>query len=465
MMGRQAAGRSILRQEGVSMNKAAVVLVGKSCLMAATVVVAQPVVYPAEEFAARRAALCDSVGEGYVLMFGASNRQPGVRFRQDNDFYYLTGVEDLNAALVINVQRDCRATLFLPSQGKGEIKMDGANLLEDPERAAAAGFARVLELARLHEALASIQARQTTPLWLRLQEPDFVDQDRHETGGYLAREFATGFGRPSDNANRASLVGERFPSVTVRDITPHLDALRVIKTACEIEVLRRNGRIGAQAIQRSIEATEPGKYEYELAAEAAYVVRKQGCEGDGYAPIVASGPNLKAWHYERNDRKLEDGDLIVMDYGGSLGYLTIDITRTWPASGTFSGRELEVYRCVLEAQKAVIAAIRPGVTREDTRAICTEIFDKHGFGDHKPFGCGGHFVGMSVHDVGDETEPFAAGMVLAIEPIIAIDDEQIHVRIEDTVLVTDDGAEVLSSGLPKEVDEVLALVGRAVGAD
>ena len=113
----------------------------------------------------------------------------------------------------------------------------------------------------------------------------------------------------------------------------------------------------------------------------------------------------------------------------------------------------------------MIAAIRPGVTREETRAICSEIFAKHGFGDHRPFGCGGHFVGMSVHDVGDEKEPFEAGMVLAIEPIIAIDDEKIHVRIEDTVLVTDDGAEVLSADLPKEIEEVLALVGRSVAAD
>jgi Xaa-Pro aminopeptidase len=355
------------------MNKPAAGLLGVSCLIAATSVVAQPVVYPAEEFAERRAALCDAVGEGYVLMFGASARQPGLRTRQDNDFFYLTGVEDLNAALVIDVQRDCRAVLFLPSQGKGEIKMGGSNLLNDPERSETAGFARVVELARLHEMLVYVQARQATPLWLRLEERDFVDQDRHETGGVLARAFATGFGLPSENAHRASLLAERFPSVTTRDVTPHLDALRVIKTAREIEVLRRNGRIGALAIQRSIEATAPGRYEYELAAEAAYVVRKHGCEGDGYPPIVASGPNLKAWHYERNDRQLEDGDLIVMDYGGSLGYLTIDITRTWPASGTFSDRQLEVYRCVLEAQKAVIAAIRPGVTREETRANCTAV--------------------------------------------------------------------------------------------
>ncbi len=447
------------------MNTSVTVLIVVLCLSVATAVAAQPVTYPAEEFAARRGALCDSVGEGYVLMFGESNRQPGLRFRQDNDFYYLTGVEDLNAALMIDVQRDCRAILFLPSQGKGEIKMGGANLLEDSERAQAAGFARVVELARLHELLSFIQARQAPPLWLRLQEPDFVDQDRHETGGYLAREFATGFGQPSVNAHRASLLAERLPSVTVKDVTPHLDARRVIKTAREIEVLRRNGRIGAQAIRRSIEATVPGRYEYELAAEASYVVRKNGCEGDGYAPTVAYGPNLAVWHYERNDRQLEDGDLIVMDYGGSLGYLTIDISRTWPASGTFSDRELEVYRCVLEAQEAVIEAIRPGVTREETRAICTEIYAKHGFGEHQPYGCGGHFVGMSVHDVGDEKEPFAPGMVLAIEPIIAIDDERIHVRIEDTVLVTDQGAEVLSSDLPKEIDEVLALVGRSVAAD
>jgi Xaa-Pro aminopeptidase len=142
-----------------------------------------------------------------------------------------------------------------------------------------------------------------------------------------------------------------------------------------------------------------------------------------------------------------------------MGYLTMDITRTWPVSGEFTELQERAYRCVLEAEKAIIAAMRPGVTRQETRAIAAEIFEKWGFPNQFPGGAG-HFVGMSVHDVGDYDLPLQAGMVIAIEPIIDIPEEDLHVRIEDTVLVTEDGVEILSAHVPKEVDEVLALVGR-----
>jgi Xaa-Pro aminopeptidase len=144
-----------------------------------------------------------------------------------------------------------------------------------------------------------------------------------------------------------------------------------------------------------------------------------------------------------------------------MGYLTMDITRTWPASGEFTELQERAYLCALEAEKAVIAAMVPGVTRQETRAISEEIFERWGFTNQYPGGAG-HFVGMSVHDVGDYDAPLQAGMVIAVEPIIDIPEEDIHVRIEDTVLVTEDGPVVLSAHVPKELDEVLKLVGRDV---
>jgi Xaa-Pro aminopeptidase len=153
-----------------------------------------------------------------------------------------------------------------------------------------------------------------------------------------------------------------------------------------------------------------------------------------------------------------------MDYGASMGYLTMDITRTWPVSGEFTELQERAYRCVLEAEKAIIAAIRPGVTRQETRAIAEEIFEKWGFPDQFPGGAG-HFVGMSVHDVGGYDLPLQAGMVIAVEPIIDIPEEDLHIRIEDTVLVTEDGAEILSAHVPKEFDEVRALVGNRTKKD
>ena len=429
-------------------------------LLAALPAAGQRVTYPPEEFTARREALCGALGHGTVLLFGNSMPTPGVRARQDNDFFYYTGVEDLNAALMLQVE-GCAATLFLPQQGEPEVRADGANLLTQGIDAATLGFAAIRPLTLLEVRLAVLRYDGQVRLWVRLQEPDTVDNGRFDIGVYLALRFTTGFGgQPSDNAWRVSTLRARFPDFELVDVTPHIDRQRTIKTPREIEVLRRNGRISAEGIRRAIAATRPGFLEYSLEAAAQAWYDWSGADGVAFPAIVASGPNLLTWHYAANSRQLEADDLVVMDFGADMGHLTIDVTRTWPVDGEFSELELRAYRCVLEAQQAIIAAMRPGATRKDTVEVERAILDKWGFGDQHAGGAG-HFVGMSVHDVGDEAAPFAPGMVIAVEPMIAIDDEDLHVRIEDTVLITADGAEVLTVGLPREVDELLALVGSA----
>ena len=238
----------------------------------------------------------------------------------------------------------------------------------------------------------------------------------------------------------------------------------MIKTPGEIETLKRNGWVSAEAHIRAIGVTRVGGWEYEIEAAATHTMLQHGAEGAGYPAIVGSGPNSNVWHYQANDRQLQEGDIIVMDYGADMGYLTMDITRTWPASGEFTELQERAYRCTLEAEKAIIAAMKPGITRQETRAIAEEIFERWGFTDQFPGGAG-HFVGMSVHDVGDYSAPLQAGMVIAVEPIIDIPEENLHIRIEDTVLITEDGPVILSAHVPKELDEVLALVGRDVRRD
>ena len=230
-----------------------------------------------------------------------------------------------------------------------------------------------------------------------------------------------------------------------------------LKSPREIEVLKLNGRLSAEAINRAIAITRPGRFEYELEAEATYHLFRHGVQGNGYPAIVGTGPNVNVWHYQDNGRQMKPGDLVVMDYGGSLDYQVIDITRTWPVSGRFDDLQLRAYRCALETQKAIIAAMRPGATRAQTRDISRAVYARYGFADQRPASAG-HFVGMSVHDVGDYAEPFRPGMVIAVEPIIEIPEHQLHVRIEDTVLVTDGDPFVLSGASPKEVDEVIALM-------
>jgi Xaa-Pro aminopeptidase len=434
-----------------------------SCAVLAAPAAAQRFTYPPEEFVARRAAVCRETGPSLVLMFGRSMPMTAARFRQDNDFYYLTGSEDVSPALVIDGAK-CEAFLFVPAQNESQVRVDGANALKDPEAAKAWGFAAVHPLDDLGEFLARRRTGGPQKLWVRLSERDEVDFSRNDKALYTARRSVSIWGaQATEDAYRVGLLRERMPYYQLADVSPVLDRLRLIKSSREIEALRRNGRLSAEAIRRAIEATRPGRYEYELEAEASYVHTRSGAEGPGYAAIVGSGSTVNTWHSTRNARQLQAGDVVVMDYGASLGYQTMDVTRTWPVSGRFDELQLRAYRAVLEAQKAVIAATRPGATRSETTEICKRVFEKHGFGDQRAFGAG-HYVGMAVHDVGDYQRdgkelPFAPGMVIAIEPIIEVKDKQLHVRIEDTVLVTEGEPEVLSAGVPKELEEVLALVG------
>ena len=376
-----------------------------------------------------------------------------------DDFYYLTGNESLNAVFVMDTGSGA-AHLFMPKLSPGEIRYEGPNWLEEADAAKKYGFASIQPLTALHEFLARRRGvANADTVWTRLSERDSVNHGRTDEAINNARRLTNPFAQhPTEDALRVAALREKFPYYTVQDVVPHLDRLRVIKTPREIEILRYNGRISAEAIQRAIQATAPGKFEYELEAEATHWLLKHGIQGAAYPAIVGSGPMGNRWHYEDNGRRLNPGELIVMDYGGSLDYLTIDITRTWPVSGQFTDAQLKAYQTTLEAQKAIIAAIRPGVTRDVVRTLAEDIMRKNGFDPRYAYV--GHYVGMSVHDVGDWNAPFAAGMVMAIEPIIDIPDQQLHIRVEDTILVTPNGAEILSTGLPKEVDPLLALMKR-----
>ncbi|MGD2122727.1 MAG: Xaa-Pro peptidase family protein [Gemmatimonadota bacterium] len=426
---------------------------------------AQKIEYLPEEFSARRRALCESLGhEGHVLMFGKTVVPAGIRFRQDNDFYYLTGNENLNAILFMDAS-SCTATLFLPAQTEREASRDGWNMLYQEGAAEEHGLGAVHPLSHLQEFLARNRTSGQQNLYVRLSESTEVDQSRTDMAIFTARRMANPFGAfPSEDAWRAKTLKERFPYYDLRDIAPHIDALRMIKTDREIEALKRNGWVSAEAHIRAIGVTRVGGWEYEIEAEATRTMLHYGAEGAGYNAIVGSGPNSNVWHYQDSDRQLQDGDIIVMDYGADMGYLTMDITRTWPASGAFTELQERAYRCVLEAEKAIIAAMVPGVTRQETMAIAEEIFERWGFPNQYPGGAG-HFVGMSVHDVGDYDLPLQAGMVIAVEPIIDIPEEDLHIRVEDTVLVTEAGPVILSAHVPKEVDEVLALVGNGAGTN
>jgi Xaa-Pro aminopeptidase len=197
---------------------------------------------------------------------------------------------------------------------------------------------------------------------------------------------------------------------------------------------------------------------------------EHGCDRSAYSPIVGSGPNSVVLHYMTNHRRIDSGEVVLMDVGAECSDYATDVTRTVPANGKFTARQREIYDIVLGAQKAAIAAVKPGAHMHGDGAslqqIAYEYINTHGKDSHgaplgKYFTHGlSHFVGLDVHDPGDTNQPLKAGMVITIEPGIYLPEENIGVRIEDTILVTENGAKVLSAGLPREAAEIEKLVGK-----
>lgn len=421
---------------------------------------AQRTGYSKEEFIRRRNVLMDQVKDGMIILFGESRIQPGAHFRQDNDFYYFTGIEDINVILIM-APKTRKSFLFVPRQTAREDMMEGPNLFKDEKAKEKTGLTDIFPLSYFDEFIARSARRFGLTFHLRLSPRDVVDSARWETLIYIGRENRIHYNDQIllDNY-RVKKLKERYPAFEFKDVVPLIDSMRLIKTPEEIEILRRNGKISAEAIKQAMLATKPGVYEYELEAAAMHVILKNGAKGAAYYPIVGSGPNTCILHYNKNSRKTEDGDLILMDFGADLDYLCMDITRTWPASGKFTPEQREIYTIALEVQKACIEAYRPGITTEDVQKHVAEVMKKKGLDPRGQKGGIGHYVGMAVHDVGPRGVPLKKGMVFAIEPGFYYPEKNIGIRIEDTVLITKDGCEVLSKDVPKEIDEIEKLMSK-----
>jgi len=395
-----------------------------------------------------------------IILFAApSHTIPAGHFRQDNDFYYFTGCEDADAVLVM-MPASKDAMLFVPEKSAGEKSFEGPNSLDDPTAKERLQVRSIMPLSSFDEFLARLASRPQPVLYLRLSPADTVSDARYESALFQARRARNPYNAElSLDQFRADRLRRLYPSARFEDVTPLIDSLRMIKSPEEIAVLRRNGQISAEAVKRAMLATRPTAYEYELEAAAMEVLLRNGCRGPAFAPIVGSGPNTCIMHYERNNRQMQAGELVLMDFGGDLNYLTMDITRTWPVSGKFTAEQKKIYRTVLEVQKACIEAFKPGVTSKDVNDYVARRLKEKGIDPMGLRGGLGHLVGMCVHDVQTGPGPFVLkeGMVMAIEPALYFPDKNIGIRIEDTVLITKDGCEVLTAGVPKEIEEIEAL--------
>ncbi len=422
-----------------------------------TDLLSQRVGFSKEELTRRREALMNRLDEGLVVLFGDCLPMPGGHFRQDNDFYYFSGIEDTGAILIM-APKTKESFLFLPRQTPREMMIEGENLLKDEDAKNKTGFTEIHPVTYFDEFLARNARRFGLTFHLRLSPRDSVDNARWETLIFVGRKNRIHYNDQISLDNyRIKKLKERYPVIAHKDITPHIDEMRVIKSPEEIEILRRNGKISAEGVRQAMLATKPGVFEYQIEAAAMHVILKNGAKGAAYPPIVGSGPNSCIWHYDKNSRKAEAGDVVLMDFGADLDYLCMDISRTWPVSGKFTPEQKEAYEICLAVQKACIEAYKPGVTSSDVQEHVAAVMKQKGMDPRGLRGGIGHYVGMCVHDVGPRG-PLREGMVFAIEPGLYYPEKNFGIRIEDTVLITKDGCEVLTKDVPKEVDEIERLM-------
>ncbi len=415
-----------------------------------------------QAFAARRAELAKELKTGYAILFARNEIPEATHYREDNDFFYFTGLQDPGAVLLMDVEKGT-TVIFEPQQAGRTAQVYGPNLLSlSPADREDLGYNLVRPVSDLDTDLSfALQARSGCDLWLRFGFPDKADGARPEVGRDHAWKFAHPYHEPlpSDLAP-AKLLAERYPMARLRDLTPAIDALRNIKTLQEIEVLRRIGKISAEGNRDAMAHAHAGMYQYQIEARAYFYYYDHGAQGMSYPAIVGSGNEINTWHYFSNRKKIETNELVVFDFAGSLDHETMDITRTFNVSGRFTSDQAKWYTVDLECQKAVIALLKPGHTYEEAEAAGKAVFEKAGIGAQW-YGWPGHFVGLATHDVERPSGPVRAGQVVTVEPIVEFPDKHEHYRVEDTILITDGAPENLSSGVPKEMTEVEKLIGSA----
>jgi len=387
---------------------------------------------PQQEYPSRRQAASKTLERAVLVLFGRTAvemEEHSAAVIQEPNFRYLTGWTKPGAILLLSPARDI---LFLPGHNPDREKYTGPQpAASDSDIRSVTGFEEVLPVEQFESQLAKAlesSARISTVM----REP------------YVTR------------------LKSLAPLRELTDAESKLGPLRAKKSAAEIEAIRRSTDVGVEAHRAAWRRIAPGLFEYQVAATTTALMLERGCEGDAYAPIVASGTKATALHYSENARLMQAGELVLMDVGSECAGYATDITRTVPVSGKFTPRQRELYEIVLGAQKAAIAALKPGVTLPQLNQIARDYLDGHGRDlNGGPLGRYlthriSHGVGLEVHDYpsASSVEPIQAGMVITIEPGLYIPEEKIGIRIEDTLLVTEEGCRNLSAALPREPGEI-----------
>jgi len=410
---------------------------------------------PTADYHARREAVAKKVG-GIVVLVAPLERMDAVYgFRQDDNFYYLSGVTIPGAALLISPAAEAKGEmparayteiLFLPPRNFRLEKFTGPQLgAEDPEATKITGFDHVEEMGKLPDAVGKLL-----------------------TGGppVVLTELST-TGEPTPSSDALAFLHHSSAMVFFQDVKQTITVQRTAKDAGEVALLRRAVDASVAAHLAAMKAVKPNVKEYEISALLEYEWERRGCERAAYSSIVGSGHNSTVLHYSENTNTMKAGDVVVIDAAGEYSMYAADITRTLPINGHFTARQKEIYEIVRGAQEAAMAAFQSGKSmlvgdgENSLNKVARDYIKTHGKDLHgqpldQYFIHGlGHYIGLNVHDPGDYKVPLGPGMAFTIEPGIYIPEENLGVRIEDDYLVDTDGKLIkLSAALPSKAEDV-----------
>jgi Xaa-Pro aminopeptidase len=446
-----------------------------------------------QSYSARRASLIKQIkakGGGIAIIPTAPevrrNNDADYPYRHDSYFYYLSGFTEPEAVIVLVVGKTTQSILFCREKNMEREIWDGFRY--GPEAARESfGFDAAFPIEALNTEMPKLMA-DAPALFYALGNDSKLDAQVQIWLAAVRMQARAGINAPA----------------TVHDVNVLLNEMRLVKDASEIAIMQRAANISAAAHERAMRVSRPGMHEYEIEAELLHEFRKHGSEFPAYTSIVAAGANACVLHYRAGNTVMQDGDLVLIDAACELGSYASDITRTYPANGKFSGPQKELYEIVLAAQAVAIAEVKPGKRFIDGHEAAvkvlaqgmldTGLLDKNKVGslddviskgDYRPFYMHrtGHWIGMDVHDVGNYREPTSEpsaegqerpwrvlqpGMVLTVEPGIYVRPSpgvpekywNIGIRIEDDVLTTQNGPEILSRDAPKTVSDIEAIMKR-----
>lgn len=413
-----------------------------------------------EEFADRRGRLAGMLEAGSAALFpGAAVEAGHDIFRQYNTFYYFCGLEVPHAYLLIDTDRQT-STVFLQDSSHTRFPVDDADRIKKMT-----GLDEVVPLSELRDRLADYDV---------LYVPERDGEGRKESPDTLAAWGKAVMADPFDQRlgrvkQVVSNIKAAFPSMEIKELSSLVDELRMIKSEAEIDLLRKAGEATAVGAIEAMRNTRSGIMEYQLDAVLQYVYKQGGASGESYHSIIPGSANAGDTHYIANCHELRDGDIVLLDGAPDYHYYTSDIGRMWPISGRFSPEQKALYGYLVQYHKTLLGLLRPGVTKGEVHACAAEtmkpVFEKwEFFSDNQRetarllFDFPGHVshgVGMCVHDVSLHDErPFEPGMVFAVDPMAWDQERETYYRIEDTVVIVEEGCLNLTCSCPIEIDEI-----------